>query len=146
MKKYRFPGWKSLHEDWNVNAEGAELNLIFAWTWILAGFVSGMVLGLRFHDENWLGGYASFQRRMYRLGHISFFGLGGVNLLFYLSVKGTVLTNVGSAASVGFVLGGVTMPICCWVMARRPRLQGIFAVPVLSLTGAGVLTLIEIIK
>ena len=44
-----------------------------------------MVLGMFFHGENWLGGYASFKRRMYRLGHISFFGLGAVNMLFCLT-------------------------------------------------------------
>ena len=42
-------------------------NLFLAWLWILLGFVTGMVLGLFFHHENWLGGYGSFKRRMYRL-------------------------------------------------------------------------------
>ena len=62
-------------------------NLILAWLWILLGFASGMVLGMFFHAENWLGGYGSFKRRMYRLGHISFFGLGAVNLLFWLTMQ-----------------------------------------------------------
>jgi hypothetical protein len=66
-------------------------NLTLAWLWILLGFVSGMVLGLFFHRENWLGGYGSFQRRMYRLGHISFFGLGAVNALF---LKGSIFERV----------------------------------------------------
>jgi hypothetical protein len=44
-----------------------------------------LILGLYFHDENWLGGYASFRRRMYRLAHIPFFGPGAVNLLFYFT-------------------------------------------------------------
>ena len=54
----------------------SNLNLFLGWLWILLGFVSGMALGMFFHRENWLGGYGSFKRRMYRLGHISFFGLG----------------------------------------------------------------------
>lgn len=65
----------------------SNLNLVLAWLWILLGFVSGMVLGLFFHRENWLGGYGSFRRRMYRLAHISFFGLGAVNLLFWLTLQ-----------------------------------------------------------
>ena len=65
----------------------ANLNLLIAWLWILLGFGSGMIQGLFFHDEHWLGGYASFRRRMYRLAHISFFGLGAVNLLFCLTVQ-----------------------------------------------------------
>jgi len=68
-------------------------NLILAWLWILLGFVSGMMLGMFFHGENWLGGYGSFKRRMYRLGHISFFGLGAVNLLFWLTVQNFLLTG-----------------------------------------------------
>src|SRR5437588_762585 len=54
-------------------------NIVFAWGWILAGFLSGMVLGLFFHHEHWLGGYGSWMRRMYRLGHISFLGLGAMS-------------------------------------------------------------------
>ena len=68
-------------------------NLFLAWLWILLGFVSGMVLGMFFHGENWLGGYGSFKRRMYRLGHISFFGLGAVNLLFWLTVQNISLAG-----------------------------------------------------
>ena len=30
-------------------------NLILAWLWILLGFAAGMVLGMFFHGENWLG-------------------------------------------------------------------------------------------
>ena len=70
-----------------------QINLLLAWLLILLGFVSGMVLGLFFHRENWLGGYASFKRRMYRLGHISFFGLGAVNLLFYFTAKSFSATD-----------------------------------------------------
>ena len=82
-----------------MNLAGSHLNLVFAWVWILAGFLSGMVLGLRFHDDNWLGGYGSFKRRMHRLAHISFFGLGAVNLFFHLTVKGEAMGAAGSWAS-----------------------------------------------
>jgi hypothetical protein len=118
-------------------------NLFLAWLWILLGFVTGMVLGMFFHGENWLGGYGSFKRRMYRLGHISFFGLGAVNLLFWLTMQrifpAEPLTGVASWA---FVVGAITMPICCVVMAHFPKAHMIFAVPVLCLITAGVLTLI----
>ena len=43
-------------------------NFILAWIWMLLGFVAGMVLGTFFQNENWLGGYSSFRRRMVRLG------------------------------------------------------------------------------
>src|SRR3974390_968490 len=106
-------------------------NLLVAWLWILLGFVSGMLLGLFFHRENWLGGYASFKRRMYRLGHISFFGLGVVNFIFALTLK--IFPANGplmDAASWLFILGALTMPLCCVVMAHFPKAHLIFAVPV----------------
>ena len=124
-----------------------QLNLIMAWLWIILGFLSGMVLGLFFHREDWLGGYGSFRRRLYRLAHISFFGLGAVNLLFWLTVKN--LSAPGATlglASGALALGAVTMPLCCVLMARFPRSRMFFAVPVLSLIVGGALTLMEVIK
>jgi hypothetical protein len=117
-------------------------NLILAWLWILLGFVSGMVLGMFFHGENWLGGYASFKRRMYRLGHISFFGLGAVNLLFCLTVQNFSLAgSLIHFASLAFIIGAIAMPICCVVMAHFPKAHMIFSVPVVSLIAGGSLTL-----
>ena|SRR5664279_672444 len=122
-------------------------NLFLGWLWILLGFTTGMLLGMFFHGENWLGGYGSFKRRMYRLGHISFFGLGTVNLLFCLTVQNFSL--VGSLiqfASLAFIVGAIAMPVCCVVMAHFPRAHMIFAVPVVSLITGGILTLMEMIK
>jgi hypothetical protein len=123
-------------------------NLLFAWLWISLGFMSGMILGLFFHGENWLGGYGSFKRRMYRLGHISFFGLGAVNLLFWLTLQRIVppvpLATVAGVASWAFIIGGITMPLCCGVMAHFPKTHLIFAVPVSSLILGGALMLVLI--
>ncbi len=128
-----------------MKTEIAQLNLILAWLWILLGFLSGMVLGLFFHRENWLGGYATLRRRMYRLGHISLFGLGAVNLLFWLTANTIAWSGFAcSVASTAFVIGAVAMPICCVVMAHFPKLHLIFAVPVLSLLAGGGLTLLEV--
>ena len=122
-------------------------NLILAWLWILLGFTSGMVLGMFFHGENWLGGYCSFKRRMYRLGHISFFGLGAVNLLFCLTVQNFSLAGpLVHYASLAFIIGAIAMPVCCVVMAHFPKAHLIFAVPVVSLIAGGVLILWEVIK
>lgn len=124
-----------------------QLNLIVAWLWTLLGFVSGMVLGLFFHRENWLGGYASFKRRMYRLGHISFFGLGAVNLLFWLSVRNLPAAGpLADFASGDFIVGAITMPLCCGLMAYFPQARHLFAVPVLSLITGAVLTLTVLIN
>ena len=130
-----------------MNLHGAQLNLFLAWLWILLGFVLGFVFGLNFHKENWLGGYASFQRRLSRLAHISFFGLALVNFLFYTTAKEFSRASLAAdAASWGFVAGAVTMPLCCLILAHRPRLRVLFLIPVTSLIAAGTLTLWEVIK
>lgn len=116
----------------------AQLNLLLAWLWILLGFASGFVLGLFFHRDDWLGGYGSFPRRLYRLAHIAFFGTGFVNFAFWLTASrlnwgGTAL----AVASWAFAVGAVTMPLCCVLMAQSRRFKLLFGVPVFSLmTGA----------
>jgi len=125
----------------------AHVNLTLAWLWIFLGFASGMVLGLFFHREHWLGGYASHKRRLYRLGHISFFGLGAVNLLFWLTVKNlSVLSPHASIASGAFIVGAITMPLCCGIMAHLPKSYLIFTLPVVSLLVAGALTVAVVIR
>jgi hypothetical protein len=118
-----------------------ELNLVLAWVWMFLGFGSGMVLGLGFQREGWLGGYASHRRRLYRLGHISFFGLGAINLLFHLTARSLPAPCWAVEwASWMFVVGAVTMPLCCLVAAHRPGSRLLFTVPVLSLMTAAILT------
>ena len=123
------------------------INLFLAWVGLLLGFVSGMLMGLKFHQENWLGGYTSYPRRMIRLGHISFFGLAMVNLMFYFAAQAfPAITFSVSVASWLFVVGAITMPICCGLMVISPRWRHAFAVPVLSLITGATLTLWEITK
>ncbi len=45
--------------------------LIASWAGIFLGFLIGGAVGLHICDSQWLGGYASWPRRMVRLGHIS---------------------------------------------------------------------------
>lgn len=107
------------------------LNLVLGWTAMIGGAVSGAVIGLYFHDDRWLGGYASFQRRMLRLGHIAFFGLGMLNVLFALSVADFAVRHpLDRIASAAFAVGAITMPACCFLTAWRPVFRHLFAVPV----------------
>lgn len=118
------------------------VNLVLGWASMVAGALSGALIGLFFHDEQWMGGYASFRRRLIRLGHIAFFGLGILNVLFALSVTAfAVPFPFDRIASAGFALGVVTMPACCFLTAWRDRFRHLFPVPVLAvLTGlAGLL-------
>jgi len=109
-------------------------NEVFGWAWILAGLLSGLLLGLRFQREDWLGGYASHPRRLIRLGHVSFLGLGILNILFALATPRIGLSpGPLGFASWALITGGITMPMCCALMAWRRALQPVFAVPVSSL-------------
>lgn len=123
-----------------------QLNLVVAWAWILFGFLSGLGLGLGFHRENWLGGYSSFKRRLYRLGHISLFALGAVNLLFYLTTAHLPANGaVWIVASRGFIAGAILMPLCCGIMAHWPKARLLFGLPVLSLVVAATATLLGVL-
>ncbi len=113
-------------------------NLYVGWAAFLMGGLSGTIMVLFFHRKDWLGGYASFQRRMVRMGHISFFGLGGINVLFALSagwIQGQWFQAHGvpiEVASVSFIIAAVSMPVCCFVTAWKPGARFFFFVPVLS--------------
>ncbi len=110
-----------------------DLNFLAAWLAILAGLVTGTVIGLFFHDPDWMGGYGSWRRRMMRLGHISFFGTGFLNLAFVLSAEHLHLSEPLPVASAGFLIGAVAMPLVCFLSAWRPPFRQLFFIPVASL-------------
>lgn len=123
------------------------IHLVAAWSGILLGVISGAALGLFFHREDWWGGYASHRRRLARLGHISFFGLGLLNLAFALT-----LPHAGSAgwalrvAGAGFLTGAAAMPLCCFLTAWRAGWRVLFPLPVLSTATGIVLLLILLLR
>jgi hypothetical protein len=102
---------------------------------MLAGVVSGALIGLLFHRDDWMGGYASHRRRLTRLGHISFFGIGFLNLSFAATVAELHLHGPYLApASWALLTGAITMPLCCFLCAWRKPLRHLFPVPVLAVT------------
>jgi len=107
--------------------------LAAGWIGLLAGALSGLGLGLRFHDAEWLGGYGSFRRRLLRLGHIAFFGLGFVNLLFAFSALAIpIAAPFAKVAAIALLTGALTMPLACFLSAWREPFRHLFAVPVVS--------------
>jgi hypothetical protein len=112
------------------------MNLAVGWVAVLAGLVVGAAVGMFFHQDAWLGGYASWRRRMLRLVHISLVGTGLLNVAFALSVDALDAGPAAKLASVLFVAGAVTMPLVCALAAWRSGLRHLFFVPVLSLVVA----------
>ena len=118
------------------------INLVGGWLGMLAGVLSGAVVGLFFHRDDWMGGYGSYRRRLTRLGHISFFGLGFLNLMFAATSAQLYLRgNYIAVASWALIAGAITMPVCCFLSAWRKPLRHLFPVPVLAVT-TGILSIL----
>ena len=118
------------------------INALAGWYGFLAGGLTGATLGLFFHRESWLGGYGSFERRFFRLGHIACFGLGLINLLFALTVTAT--GDAGDAGSALLIVALITMPATCVLTALRRGFRHLFFVPVGATLGGIVLTLVQL--
>lgn len=109
-------------------------NLLAGWLGVLAGLATGSIFGLLFHRDDWLGGYTSYERRMVRLGHIAFSALGFLNLIFAVTAAPMGLRPIAlEITSISFIVGEITMPICCFLTAWRKPLQHLFPVPVIAL-------------
>src|SRR5512135_1027208 len=109
------------------------MNLFAGWVSILLGFVAGAVPGLWFWRDEWLGGYGSWRRRMVRLAHVSFFGLGFINLAFAFTLPPWETVRMTGAlhwAASLLVVGNFAMPLVCYLAAWRQPLRHLFALPV----------------
>ncbi len=123
-----------------MNAELFALKI--GWAGMMMGVLSGAVIGLLFHRKNWLGGYAAQPRRMVRLGHISFFGIGLINLFYGLSIAPMHIPAEAAMTGAWMLLGAlITMPICCFLTAWKPAARHLFPIPVICAAG-GILTII----
>lgn len=118
---------------WQTSSPLIHLLLQAAWGGMAMGLLSGAVIGLFFHREDWLGGYGDFRRRLLRLGHIAWFGLAFVNLGLVLTLHCTGLSGpLANVAAAGIMLGQLTMPLVCFLSAWRKPFRHWFFVPVLS--------------
>jgi hypothetical protein len=107
-----------------------DINATAGWAGMLGGVVSGALVGLWFHEEHWLGGYASWRRRMMRLGHIAFFGIGILNVLYAVTVARLGWDVRWPVGSWGLALAGLLMPATCFLSAWRKPLRHLFFLPV----------------
>jgi hypothetical protein len=127
----------------DASAALAAVNLLAGWTSVLLGFAAGAVPGLYFWREEWLGGYGSWRRRMVRLAHISFFGLGFINIFFALTVWQLGLSGGTGPlhwASWLLVAGNCAMPAVCYLAAWRLPFRQLFFIPVIcEVLGVGIL-------
>lgn len=120
-----------------------DLHILVGWGAAFFGVLTGGAIGLFFDKEEWAGGYGSFRRRMLRLGHISFFGLGFLNFMFGLTVQSATLPIPHArVASFGFLVGVTCMPLCCFLTAWKKPFRYLFPLPVLGVLSAITLVLL----
>ncbi|MBT8264748.1 MAG: hypothetical protein HKN52_07135 [Eudoraea sp.] len=122
----------------------AEINLYAAWIGMLLGGILGAVQGVFFHNEEWMGGYGSWKRRMTRLGHISFFGIAFINIAFVATVNTTGIEGQARLPSVLFIIGAIGMPLICYLSAFIKNFRHLFFIPALSVI-AGIASLLWIV-
>ncbi len=104
-------------------------NTIVAWIGMLAGVCTGSIAGLFFQREEWLGGYASWRRRLMRLGHIALFGIALINLAYALPVHALGWPGT-RGASLALIVANFLMPLVCYLAAWRKPFRWLFALPV----------------
>lgn len=114
-----------------------EMNLIAAWAGVFAGLIVAVPVGLKFNEDEWLGGYNSWTRRLLRLGHIACFGLAFLNFAYVATAKWLDIPPESLALpSILFVIAQATMPLTCFAAALQKPLRHLFVVPVVTLLTA----------
>jgi hypothetical protein len=121
-----------------------QCNLWVAWAMMAVGILVGAGIGLFFQKDTFLGGYASWRRRLLRLGHIACFGLAFINIAFALSAVALKVDGAVRLPAALLIAANVLMPATCFAAAWRKGFANLFVVPV-GCTLVGVVTfLLEI--
>lgn len=104
----------------------------------MLGALSGLMLGLWSFDgpvrvPEGLGDYTSTARRLARLGHIAFFGLGMLNLLLARELAVSKLSlPARRRASTAMNFGNVFLPLTLFSAAAYPPLKYLLPFPALA--------------
>jgi hypothetical protein len=103
-----------------------------------AGVGTGLVLGLWSFDgpvavPAWIGAYGDTSRRLVRLGHIAFIGLGILNVLLAREIPRSSLgPRAGRLASRSMSFGNVGLPLALFAAAAWRPLKPLMAPPALA--------------
>ncbi len=109
-----------------------------AWVSMAVGAATGLTLGLWSFDgpapvPAWLGEYDDTSRRMARLGHIAFFGLGLVNLALAANLPRFALgPGAARAASRLMNFGNVFLPLTLFAAAAHRPLKYLMPFPAVA--------------
>jgi purine-cytosine permease-like protein len=120
------------------HAYDGRANRIVGWGSLAAGVLVGLALGLWSFDgplpvPSWLGEYTATPRRLFRLGHIAFFGLGMLNVLLGGEILEKRLTGSGMrTAGVAMNFGNICLPVTLFGAALYHPIKYLMSIPALS--------------
>ncbi len=110
---------------------------LFAWCSFVLGISTGLILGLwsfdgPFPTPEWLGEYDSVSRRMTRLGHIAYFGLGFLTLLISWELpKLTLESREKMIAAKAMIFGNMALPLTLFAASIYHPLKYLMPIPAL---------------
>jgi len=113
-----------------------------AWSSILLGALSGLVLGLwsfggPVATPEWIGPYDALPRRFLRLAHVAFFALGILHLMVARQISTAPLSEMtGRLALRAMAFGNIAMPLVLIGAAVWEPLKYAAPLPALALTFA----------
>lgn len=113
-------------------------NSTVGWTCLAVGVGTGLVLGLWSFDgpvavPAWIGAYGDTSRRLVRLGHIAFIGLGILNILLGRELPRSALGAGGRRiASLAMNFGNIFLPLALFAAGAYRPLKLLMAPPALS--------------
>lgn len=113
---------------------------MIAWCSILAGTLSGLLLGLwsfggPFPTPDWIGPYDALSRRFLRLAHVAMFALGILHMLVARQItEAPVRPDLDQLAVRAMAVGNVLMPVSLVGAAIWHPLKYLAAIPSIAVT------------
>ncbi len=111
-----------------------------AWCSILAGALSGMLMGLwsfngPFPTPDWIGDYDSLPRRFLRLAHVAMFALGLLHMLVARQItSASISPNIDRLGLNAMAAGNILMPTILIAAAAWEPLKYLTPIPTVALT------------
>lgn len=105
------------------------------WTSLAVGVATGLAMGLWSFDgpvgvPEWLGAYDATSRRLVRLGHIAFLGLGILDILLARELPRLDLGEAAKRlASRAMVLGNALLPVTLFAAGACRPLKYVLPLP-----------------
>lgn len=118
----------------------SESNRRIGWTSAALGGITGLILGLWSFDgplpvPEFLGEYDDTSRRLARLGHIAFFGLGIMNLLAAPQLERAWLSERSTAVASGLMnFGNIFLPMTLFAASVYHPCKYLMPLPATAVT------------